>query len=119
MISDFRRRHTVEFRLNVLKECRALGSSIVVVARSHQFNANLVHKWRRDHQGNQAPQRDDFVVLPVLAMPVAQLGPDRAIKVDLLTPTGQIVPALALIRSESAGPLAQAVITCSVLIRSG
>lgn len=86
-----RRRYTVEFRLSVLKECEEPGSSIAEVARKHQLNANLVHKWRRDHQGSQAPRQDDFVALPVLAVPAVPTSPDRTIKVELLSPAGPIV----------------------------
>ena len=75
----------------MLKECAAPGSSIAEVARKHQLNANLVHKWRRDHQSNQALQQDDFVALPVLAAPAIPTGSDCTIKVELLSPAGPIV----------------------------
>lgn len=86
-----RRRYSQEFRLSVLKECEATGSSIAEVARKHQLNANLVHKWRRDYQRSQASQQDDFVALPVLAVPAIPKGPDSTIKVELLSPAGPIV----------------------------
>lgn len=86
-----RRRHTPDFRLSVLKECEAPGISIAEVARKHQLNANLVHKWRRDYQRSQALQQDDFVALPMLAVPAIPKGPDPTIKVELLSPTGPIV----------------------------
>lgn len=86
-----RRRHDPEFRLSVLKECEAPGISIAEVARKHQLNANLVHKWRRDCQRSQVPQRDDFVALPVLAAPAVQIGAATSIKVELLSPAGPIV----------------------------
>lgn len=86
-----RRRHTPEFRLSVLKECEAPGSSIAEVARKHQLNANLVHKWRRDLQRSGAPQRDDFVALPVLTLPIDQPTTNNIIKVELLSPAGPIV----------------------------
>jgi len=86
-----RRRYTLEFRLSVLKECEAPGSSIAEVARKHQLNANLVHKWRRDHQRSPTPQRDDFVALPVLATPAVLASAGTSIKVELLSPAGPIV----------------------------
>lgn len=86
-----RRRYTPEFRLSVLKECEAPGSSIAEVARQHQLNANLVHRWRRDYQCSQAPQRDDFVALPMLATPAVQSDVSTSIKVELLSPAGPIV----------------------------
>lgn len=86
-----RRRYTPEFRLSVVKECDIPGNSIAEVARQHQLNANLVHRWRRDHQRSQAPQRDDFVALPMLATPAVQSGVNTSIKVELLSPAGPIV----------------------------
>jgi transposase len=86
-----RRRYSQEFRLSVLKECEAPGSSIAEVARKHQLNANLVHKWRRDYQPSQTSQQDDFVALPVLAVPAIPKGPDPTIKVELLSQAGPIV----------------------------
>lgn len=86
-----RRRYTPEFRLRVLKACEAPGCSIAEVALRHQLNANLVHRWRRDFQRSQAPQRDDFVALPVLATPAVQSGASASIKVELLSPAGPIV----------------------------
>ena len=86
-----RRRYSQEFRLSVLKECAAPGISIAEVARKHQLNANLVHKWRRDLQRSQAPQQDDFVALPVLTTPAVQIGASPSIKVELLSPAGPIV----------------------------
>ncbi len=69
-----RRRYTPEFRLSVLKESEVPGNSIAEVARKHQLNANLVHRRRRDHQRSQAPQREDFVALPVLALACCSSG---------------------------------------------
>jgi|SRR5690606_19736313 len=86
-----RRRYTPEFRLSVLKECEAPGNSIAEVALKHQLNANLVHRWRRDHQRSQAPQREDFVALPILATPAVQSGVSASINVELLSPAGPIV----------------------------
>lgn len=86
-----RRRHGLEFRLSVLKECEAADSSIAEVARKHQLNANLVHKWRRDFQRSEAPLRDDFVALPILPLPTDQPTTHNIIKVELLSPAGPIV----------------------------
>ena len=84
-----RRRYSLDFRLSVLKECESPGSSIAEVARKHELNANLVHKWRRDHCRSQAPQRDDFIALPILATPTGQV--EATIKVELLSSAGPIV----------------------------
>lgn len=85
-----RRRHCPEFRLSVIKECDAPGISIAEVARKHQLNANLVHKWRRDYQRSPPPEQDDFVPLPVLAAPAAQSGAGSYVKVELFSQAGPI-----------------------------
>lgn len=86
-----RRRYTPEFRLSVVKDCDIPGNSIAEVARKHQLNANLVHRWRRDFQRSQAPHQDDFVALPVLTTPAVQIGANLTIKVELLSPASPIV----------------------------
>ncbi len=42
-----RRRHSAEFKAQVLKEVAEPGNSIASVAQRHKLNANLVHKWLR------------------------------------------------------------------------
>ena len=46
-----RRRHGAELKAKVLAECDAPGASVAAVAHSHDLNANLVHKWRRQTVG--------------------------------------------------------------------
>jgi transposase len=62
-----RRRHSVEFKRQVLAECARPGASVAAVALAHGLNANLVQTWRRRARG------DDRVGLPVEAtfVPVA------------------------------------------------
>ena len=42
-----RRRHSAEFKREVLARCEEPGVSVAAVALAHGINANLVHKWRR------------------------------------------------------------------------
>ena len=42
-----RRRHSAEFKRQILIECAQPGASVASVALSHGINANVVHKWRR------------------------------------------------------------------------
>jgi len=42
-----RRRHGSELKDKVLAACDEPGASVAAVARAHDLNANLVHKWRR------------------------------------------------------------------------
>ena len=42
-----RRRHSAQLIAQVLAECAAPGASVAKVAMSHELNANVVHRWRR------------------------------------------------------------------------
>ena len=42
-----RRRHGAELKARVLAACDEPGASVAAIARAHDLNANLVHKWRR------------------------------------------------------------------------
>ncbi len=42
-----RRRHDAQLKAKVLAACEEPGASVAAVARAHDLNANLVHKWRR------------------------------------------------------------------------
>lgn len=44
-----RRRHDGELKAKVLAACDVPGASVAAVARAHELNANLVHKWRRGY----------------------------------------------------------------------
>ncbi|WP_159274054.1 IS66-like element accessory protein TnpA [Variovorax boronicumulans] len=47
-----RRRHSAEFKAQVLAACREPGASVAAVALSFQLNDNLVHQWRRGRGAN-------------------------------------------------------------------
>jgi len=42
-----RRRHSNDFKAQVLAEINQPGTSIAAVAQRHGLNANLIHKWHR------------------------------------------------------------------------
>ena len=42
-----RRHHAAELKARVLAACDEPGASVAAIARAHELNANLVHKWRR------------------------------------------------------------------------
>ncbi|WP_093125772.1 transposase [Variovorax sp. OK605] len=50
-----RRRHSAEFKAQVLAACAAPGASVAAVALSFQLNDNLVHQWRRGRGASPAP----------------------------------------------------------------
>jgi transposase len=67
-----RRRHSADFKAQVLAECARPGASIAAVAMAHGINDNLVHKWRRKYaRALQAPARlpitEAFIPIPVSA----------------------------------------------------
>jgi len=41
------------------------GSSVSMVARRHDVNANQVFKWRRELSPEQIPAADESIMLPV------------------------------------------------------
>ena len=42
-----RRRHSREFKAEVVRACREPGASVAAIALAHGVNANLVHRWLR------------------------------------------------------------------------
>ncbi|RTQ32794.1 transposase [Variovorax gossypii] len=53
--SKQRRRHSAEFKAQVLAACAEPGASVAVVALSFQLNDNLVHQWRRGRGASPVP----------------------------------------------------------------
>jgi transposase len=71
-----RRRHSAEFKREVLVKCEVPGVSVAAVALAHGINANLVHKWRR--QARPVEQCGaSFIPVKVreLEPPVSAAGP--------------------------------------------
>ena len=60
-----RRFYSAEFKARVRKECRQSGASVAGVALSHGINANIVHRWLREHS------QSALVVQPLAFVPVA------------------------------------------------
>lgn len=56
-----RRRHSLEFKTQVLAACAEPGASIAAVAQHFNVNANLIHKWRRATEATRPPENGDFV----------------------------------------------------------
>ena len=82
-----RRKDSDQLKLQVVQECRRRGASVAGVALSHGINANIVHRWLREHPATalvvQEPQ--EFVALnvhPVATQPtVAVPRPDIRVEV--------------------------------------
>ena len=87
-----RRRHSEQFKAQVLAACGDPGASISAVALSFGVNANLVHQWRRG-RGFKAIQAVapaavskpavEFVALSLPPPPTAAAAPTEAIRVEL------------------------------------
>lgn len=87
-----RRRHSEQFKAQVLAACAEPGASISAVALSFGVNANLVHQWRRGRgfKANQAvasgPVSEpaaQFIALSLPAPPAAAPAPAPTIHVKL------------------------------------
>jgi transposase len=66
-----RRRHSPEFRAQVIAACAEPGASVADVAQQHGLNVTLVHNWRRaqllgaDGQRVAENVQGEFIALPV------------------------------------------------------
>ena len=91
-----RRRHSEQFKAQVLAACAEPGASVSAVALSFGLNDNLVHQWRRGRgfKANEAPapgpvgeRQPEFVALslpPPTPEPTAWAGgAAQAIRVEL------------------------------------
>ena len=65
-----RRRHTLEFKRQVIEAASQPGVSIAAVAQAHQINPNLLHTWRRQiAQMDAASAGAPSAFLPVTVLP--------------------------------------------------
>lgn len=75
------RTYTPEFKAELVAACRVPGASIAAVAGSHGMNANVLHRWLKEHAPAKRQELPTFipVTLPVAApQPMA-----REIKVEV------------------------------------
>jgi|SRR5690554_3065194 len=74
-----RRRHSPQFKAEVLKACAEPGNTLAGVAQRYGVNANLVHKWRRQ----SVPQSPSaFVRLPDPA-PLPRVSGNDTVRIEL------------------------------------
>lgn len=74
--TDRKRRYSLEYKLQVVKETLAPGASVSIVARRHDINANVVFCWRKlfrqGELGSDTAQRalsaDDTGFIPIHVM---------------------------------------------------
>ena len=79
-----RRRHPVELKAQVLRECAEPEASVARVALTHGLNANLVHKWRRQAERGSAAlapvherERGAFIPVALASEPAPEPGDIR------------------------------------------
>ena len=85
-----RRRHSKEFRAEVVMACRQPGVSVAAVALEHGLNANLLRRWIKEHAGQLAIVRptlgnavaEPLTVVPVTVEPGSSRN-DEAIRIDI------------------------------------
>ena len=66
-----RRRYAKAFKADIVAQCQMAGASVARIARSHDLNANMVHRWIRELTGQMPIVPDNpsttpaFVALPL------------------------------------------------------
>ena len=88
-----RRFYSPELKLQVVGACAQPGASIAGVALQHGINANIVHRWLREHsQGTLVNRAQTFVpiTLSAAAEPVAT-QPTADIRVEVKCANATIV----------------------------
>ncbi len=85
-----RRRHSEEFRSQVVVACRQPGVSVAAVALAHGLNANLVRRWIKENAERMPVSRRPMphpVVEPLMVVPVtiesSEDRSDDAIRIDI------------------------------------
>ena len=71
-----RRFYSPAFKLQVVGQCAEPGASIAAVALKHAINANIVHRWLREHdQGTLINRPQTFVPVTLSAAKEAETAP--------------------------------------------
>lgn len=71
-----RQRRSIEEKRRIVEETLAPGTSVALIARRHEVNANLVFGWRRLYQQGLLEVREGGVKMAML--PVTRASPRRA-----------------------------------------
>lgn len=92
-----RRQHERSFKAELVAQCLVPGASVAAVALAGGVNANMLFKWRREHQRAKGTASSSAVLVPV------QVAPDMASSSQLLLPAAPLaeVPASRPTRSAS------------------
>ena len=88
-----RRFYSPEVKLQVVSACAQPGASIAGVALQHSINANIVHRWLREHsQGTLITQAQTFVPVTLsAATEPAAVQPTADIRIEVKRANATIV----------------------------
>jgi transposase len=84
-----RRRHSEEFKAELVETCRRPGISIAAVAMSHSINANLLRRWVIEAKDQGGTRTGSVKALPspgdgFIALPVAgKVAADTPIRIEV------------------------------------
>ena len=88
-----RRFYSPAFKLQVVGQCAEPGASIAAVALKHAINANIVHRWLREHdQGTLINRPQTFVPVTLSeAKEAATAPPTGDIRIEIKRANTSIV----------------------------
>lgn len=87
--ADTRRRHTREHKRRVVEESLVEGTSVSVVARRHDVNANQLFKWRKLYrEGLLEPASGSGADLVPVHMAESAVAPGGAYRSARMSPPG-------------------------------
>ena len=88
-----RRFYSPAFKLQVVGQCAEPGASIAAVALKHAINANIVHRWLREHdQGTLINRPQTFVPVTLSeAKEAATAQPTGDIRIEIKRANTSIV----------------------------
>lgn len=76
-----RRKHSAQFKAEVLKACGQPDASAAAIARLYNLNANVVHRWRADSRKGASLKATDVASLPTPGFIALDLQPEAQIAV--------------------------------------
>ena len=85
-----RRRYSPQFKAQVLEETLQGGVSVAAVARRHNLNANLVHKWLKKAPGQVPAASVAPAFIPLPAPPTSSRPSPAEVRIEIPGENGVI-----------------------------
>jgi len=76
-IRPSRRQYSSAFKTQVVQECRQIGASVAGIGLAHGINANILHRWIREH-ARRVPAVQSQAFVPVAIAEAQPTTPARA-----------------------------------------